>query len=109
MRDLVGVHQVSAARGEHLCYYCFSAGESSCNADTQAHAKPRRILAAFTVFDINMAMVSGPTPPGTGVMAPATSATRGCTSPTSVEPLAANCSSRFGSFGKNSLILFWSI
>jgi hypothetical protein len=26
---------------------------------------PRRILAALTVFDINMAMVNGPTPPGT--------------------------------------------
>jgi len=28
---------------------------------------PRRRRAARTVFDINMAMVNGPTPPGTGV------------------------------------------
>ena len=28
---------------------------------------PRRIVAARTVFDISMAMVSKPTPPGTGV------------------------------------------
>ena len=28
---------------------------------------PRRNLAARTVFDINMAIVSKPTPPGTGV------------------------------------------
>lgn len=27
----------------------------------------RLMAAALTVFDINMAMVSGPTPPGTGV------------------------------------------
>lgn len=38
---------------------------------------PRRSLAARTVLDMSMAMVSGPTPPGTGVSAPATSATSG--------------------------------
>jgi hypothetical protein len=27
----------------------------------------RRMRAAFTVFDINIAIVSAPTPPGTGV------------------------------------------
>ena len=37
----------------------------------------RRSLAAFTVLLISMAIVSGPTPPGTGVIAPATSATLG--------------------------------
>ena len=36
-----------------------------------------------SVFFISIAIVSGPTPPGTGVSAPATSATSGCTSPTS--------------------------
>jgi hypothetical protein len=41
-----------------------------------------------------MAMVSGPTPPGTGVIAPAISATSGCTSPTSVDPFVRNDSSR---------------
>jgi hypothetical protein len=31
----------------------------------------RACLAAFTVFAINIAIVIGPTPPGTGVIAPA--------------------------------------
>src|SRR5262245_49339573 len=39
-------------------------------------------------------MVNGPTPPGTGVMAPATSATDGCTSPTTNEPRRRNVSWR---------------
>src|ERR1700722_15483171 len=56
---------------------------------------PRRIFAAFTVLNINMAMVSGPTPPGTGVSAPATSATSGCTSPINVDPFFRNVSSLF--------------
>ena len=34
-------------------------------------------------------MVRGPTPPGTGVSAPATSATAGCTSPTTTDPRRA--------------------
>ncbi len=39
--------------------------------------------AAVTVFAISMATVMGPTPPGTGVMAPATWATLSkCASPT---------------------------
>ena len=29
--------------------------------------RPRRRLAAWRVLDINMAIVNGPTPPGTGV------------------------------------------
>src|SRR5207245_7914475 len=42
--------------------------------DNAGTSVPRRILAAFTVFTISIAMVRGPTPPGTGVIAPATSA-----------------------------------
>ena len=38
---------------------------------------PRRALAAVTVFFSSIAIVSGPTPPGTGVKAPATLATFG--------------------------------
>src|SRR5258708_2927052 len=53
------------------------------------YLNPRRILHALRVLAISMAMVSGPPPPGTGVMSPATSATRGSTSPTSVEPFSA--------------------
>ena len=61
---------------------------------------------------ISMAMVSGPTPPGTGVMAPAISATCGSTSPIRVEPFSANVFSRFSLPLKNfsnsarSVILF---
>ena len=48
---------------------------------TQTRAPARR--RASTVFFMSSAMVSGPTPPGTGVSAPATSRTDGaCTSPT---------------------------
>ena len=48
------------------------------------HGLSPAAAAAFTVFAISIAIVSGPTPPGTGVSAPATSATDGsCTSPTS--------------------------
>ena len=43
---------------------------------------PVRSCAAVSVFFSSIAIVSGPTPPGTGVSAPATSATSGCTSPT---------------------------
>ena len=41
-------------------------------------------------------MVSGPTPPGTGVMAPAIFVTSGCTSPTTEEPFARNDARRSG-------------
>src|SRR5208282_4607371 len=71
---------------------------------TALTACPRRSFAALTVLLISMAMVSGPTPPGTGVMAPATSATLGCTSPIRVEPLAAKSRSRFSLPAKN----FWN-
>ena len=46
-------------------------------------------------------MVSGPTPPGTGVRAPATAATSGCTSPTTVAPRRSSTSRR-GESGPNS-------
>ena len=34
--------------------------------------RPTDAFVRFTTFDRSMAMVMGPTPPGTGVMAPAT-------------------------------------
>ena len=63
---------------------------------------PLRIFAAFTVFDISMAMVRGPTPPGTGVNAPATSATSGCTSPTSVKSFRAESCFPLGVAGRSA-------
>src|SRR5579871_2424538 len=61
----------------------------------------RRSLHASTVFAMSIAMVNGPTPPGTGVIAPATSATLGSTSPTSVEPFSENDFSRAALPAKN--------
>ena len=63
--------------------------------------EPLRIFAAFTVLAISMAMVRGPTPPGTGVIAPATSAALGCASPTSVDPFVRKLSSRLALPAKN--------
>src|ERR1700735_3780758 len=60
----------------------------------------RRRVSARTVLLINMAIVSGPTPPGDGVIAPATSATSGCTSPISADPFSRNFARRAGNFGK---------
>ena len=58
---------------------------------TLSMQRPRRPHAAATVLLRSMAMVSGPTPPGTGVSAPATSRTEGaCTSPTSACPFFSN-------------------
>src|SRR5258706_12039281 len=59
-----------------------------------------RDCAARTVFLSSIAIVSGPTPPGTGVSAPATSATFGCTSPTTIEPRRLK-SARRGEPGSN--------
>ena len=56
------------------------AGWQDCLRSGQA---PSRWRYAFSVFFINMATVIGPTPPGTGVILPASGATDGkCTSPT---------------------------
>src|SRR5215203_1246043 len=52
-----------------------------------------RSCAARSVFFSSIAIVSGPTPPGTGVSAPATSTTDGCTSPTTSDPRLSNAAS----------------
>src|SRR5262249_6751083 len=54
-----------------------------------------RVCAAIAVFLSNIAMVNGPTPPGTGDSAPAISATSGWTSPTTIDPRFSNASRRF--------------
>src|SRR5207249_1820309 len=58
----------------------------------------RRSFAAFTVLLISIVMVMGPTPPGTGVSAPAVFTASGWTSPISTLPLARNFSRRCGKF-----------
>jgi|SRR5690242_13828804 len=86
--DLVSIENISSSCSKHLSDAGFAAGQPPGETNSQAHgsANPRRMQAALTVFDMSMAMVSGPTPPGTGVIAPATFATAGWTSPISVDP-----------------------
>ena len=68
---------VSGARG--FCHW-------RCRRSMRHADHGSRCSAAVTVFRSSNAIVSGPTPPGTGVSAPATSATSGCTSPTTTAP-----------------------
>jgi len=75
----VEVQRSQSGRGEPAQDVRLPAGDSAGEADPQDARRP----AAFTVFFMSIAIVSGPTPPGTGVSAPATSRTDGaCTSPT---------------------------
>src|SRR5215471_21592545 len=99
--NFVGVDDTGAEIRKHFCHYRFSAGQSAGESYPQHLQNPRLRRHAFTVFTISMAMVNGPTPPGTGVIAPATSATCGSTSPISVEPFSANDFSRAASPAKN--------
>ena len=81
VRDPVQVEGGEAGRGQPPEDARLPAGDPPGQADPQGQA---RSPAAFTVFFMRSAMVRGPTPPGTGVSAPATSRTEGaCTSPTS--------------------------
>ena len=87
MRDFVGLDDLRTQGRKHLAHHRLAGSDAArqtdlqhcqaCSAANAGRRDPRRIFAAFTVFAISMAMVSGPTPPGTGVIAPATSATLG--------------------------------
>ena len=85
------------------------APQAACQPHTQHRGKasppslaPRRAFAAVSVFCISIAIVSAPTPPGTGVYAPDTANAAGSTSPTTVEPRLANVRCPTASPGKNS-------
>src|SRR2546421_2396129 len=68
MRNGISLNDVGSKRRKHVGHGGLSASQASRQTNPEAHdASPRRSLAARTVFDINIAMVSGPTPPGTGV------------------------------------------
>src|SRR5688572_385113 len=82
MHDLVSVYGGNTSVLQPREHVTFARRNATGESDLQ-----RRNSAALMVFAISIAMVSGPTPPGTGVRAPATSPTSGCTSPTSTEPL----------------------
>ena len=72
--DLVGVHHPEAGVAQPLGHGGFAAGQAAGESDaegTGAHGvtgSPWRRRAAFKVPARTMATVSGPTPPGTGVM-----------------------------------------
>src|SRR5207302_4358193 len=77
-RSLVAVIRVLSSAGSAIHTNDY---ETANGKDSQAELS---IRAALTVFDINIAIVIGPTPPGTGVIAFALGATSAkATSPTS--------------------------
>src|SRR6185437_13148101 len=99
MAELVGMDHQAAPAGERFRDEAFAAGEAPGESDFQ-HL-PHRRSAASTVFAMSMAMVSGPTPPGTGVYAEARSTTSsGCTSPTRIPPRLSNTASFSGELRK---------
>src|ERR1035441_1528156 len=87
--QLIRLNQEATARRQRLAHEGLAASQSPREANLQ-HIPGRRSAAA-TVLAISMAMVSGPTPPGTGVYAPPISATA-CrwTSPASTLPRLSN-------------------
>src|SRR5450432_4560428 len=120
MRHRIGIQYGKTQLAQHRADRALPAGDSAGKPQTKherfyramalcagfvednfPEGSPRRSRAAFTVLLISMVMVIGPTPPGTGVSAPATLAASGCTSPTSAEPLALNFSMRAGEFLKS--------
>src|SRR5581483_161545 len=79
--ELIGFNQHAPEIGKGMSDEGFAARQSS----GESYAEHRRCSAARTVLAISIAIVSGPTPPGTGVNAPATSLTSsGFTSPTNL-------------------------
>ena len=90
-RESISIENETAEIAHHRGNGAFAATDSAGQADAE-HQDPagdaadcelceaeaaRRIRAASTVLCMSMAMVRGPTPPGTGVMAPATLAASG--------------------------------
>src|SRR5688572_6670742 len=89
-REEQAEQQRSDAHGRRPRMHCLRTTDDSDSAFRPWLLQRKRSSAALTVFAISIAIVSGPTPPGTGVRAPAVAATSGCTSPTSTEPRFSN-------------------
>src|ERR1019366_7297149 len=99
MADFIRLNQQATAGGQRLANKRLSAGETARQPNFQ-HT-PKRRSAEATVLTMSMAMVRGPTPPGTGVYAPAHSTTSmGSTSPTSRLPLRSKDASFSGELRK---------
>src|SRR4051794_36522806 len=93
-REHVGVHDGHAGIAQPTGNVRLACGNPARQRNLPDHIAAFPLVlssAAVTVFRRTMATVIGPTPPGTGVMAPAISSTSGCTSPTSTLPFSANC------------------
>ncbi len=92
--EIIGLDEMAAELFEGAADEGFAAGQAAGEAYEEhgaAGAARRRDSAERTVLDMSMAMVRGPTPPGTGVRAPATSGpSTGWTSPMRMLPLAAS-------------------
>src|SRR6059036_2303131 len=81
MGNPVGIDQMASQLNEHHAHRAFAGGDAAREPDSQ-HQTARRMRAALSVFFMRVAMVIGPTPPGTGVIMDATSLTpRSSTSP----------------------------
>ena len=81
---LVEVERPAAACREPPEHLRLSGRDAAGEADAEQGSPQGAFSAARTVFAISIAIVRGPTPPGTGVSAPATADTSlACTSPTS--------------------------
>src|ERR1700726_249422 len=117
----IGVEDGKAHLTQHGADGAFAAGDAASDPKTEherfylavtldcgcfAADSPQRRRAAFTVLLMSMVMVMGPTPPGTGVSAPAVFAASGCTSPTRAEPFARNFSRRAGKFRRRDSASF---
>src|SRR5262249_6472928 len=82
--EFVGIDAGNATFPQFANDVALAGGDTASQGDPQH--QPSRRRAAVTVFFSSIAIVNGPTPPGTGVRAPATSSTLGCTSPITREP-----------------------
>ena len=65
--EVVRLDEVSTETREHIPHERFAAGEADGKSYSEGAWHSRRLSAAAMVFIMSIAMVSGPTPPGTGV------------------------------------------
>src|ERR1017187_9868750 len=97
--QFIGLNQETSEAHQRFAHESLPAGKAACQPGL--YHRPASRSAEATVFAINMAMVKGPTPPGTGVYALAFSTTSsGSTSPTRRLPLLSKDASFSGEFRK---------
>ena len=67
MAQFVGLDEMAAELGQRFAHEALAAREPAGESDFQHERSEPRVPRPRTVLTISMAMVSGPTPPGTGV------------------------------------------